>query len=249
LVAASSDRFARRAKTAQHGPCSGSHSPMEAQMPYAFTLTTTIPASAQEIYDAWLDSRAHSQMTGGEASMTDEVGAELTAWNGYITGRNLALVPAERIVQAWRTTKFTDEHEDSIITLTLEEVDDGTLLTLVHSNVPDGQTTYEEGGWQQHYFEPMKAYFSKPAGSRRKAKAAKPKAKTKAKPKPAKKSKMKSKLKSAASRTKTKPAVKRAKAAGKKKVKRAVAKAKPKSAKKAKRKAAKRKAAKGKSRR
>jgi uncharacterized protein YndB with AHSA1/START domain len=212
---------------------------MEAQMPYAFTLTTTIPASAQEIYDAWLDSRAHSQMTGGEASMTDEVGAELTAWNGYITGRNLALVPAERIVQAWRTTKFTDEHEDSIITLTLEEVDDGTLLTLVHSNVPDGQTTYEEGGWQQHYFEPMKAYFSKPAGSRRKAKAAKPKPKAKAKP--AKKSKMKSKLKRAASRTKTKPAMKRAKAAGKKKVKRAVAKAKPKSAKKAKRKAAERK--------
>jgi uncharacterized protein YndB with AHSA1/START domain len=208
---------------------------MEAQMPYAFTLTTTIPASAQEIYDAWLDSHAHSQMTGGEASMTDEVGAEVTAWNGYITGRNLALVPAERIVQAWRTTKFTDEHEDSIITLTLEEVDDGTLLTLVHSNVPDGQTTYEGGGWQQHYFEPMKAYFSKPAGSRRKAKAAKPKAK------PAKKSKMKSKLKRAASRTKTKPAMKRAKAAGKKKVKRAVAKAKPKSAKKAKRKAAERK--------
>jgi uncharacterized protein YndB with AHSA1/START domain len=211
---------------------------MEAQMPYAFTLTTTIPASAQEIYDAWLDSHAHSQMTGGEASMTDEVGAEVTAWNGYITGRNLALVPAERIVQAWRTTKFTDEHEDSIITLTLEEVDDGTLLTLVHSNVPDGQTSYEGGGWQQHYFEPMKAYFSKPAGSGRKAKAAKPKAK----PKAAKKSKMKSRLKRAASRTKTKPAVKRAKAAGKKKVKRAVAKAKPKSAKKAKRKAAKRKA-------
>jgi uncharacterized protein YndB with AHSA1/START domain len=218
---------------------------MEAQMPYAFTLSTTIPASAQEIYDAWLDSRAHSQMTGGEAIMTDEVGAEVTAWDGYITGRNLALVPAERIVQAWRTTKFTDEHQDSIITLTLEEVDDGTLLTLVHSNVPDEQTSYERGGWQQHYFEPMKAYFSKPASSGPRAKAAKPKAKAKA----ATKSKTKSKLKRAASRTKTKPAVKRAKAAGKKKVKRAAAKAKPKSAKKAKRKAAKRKAAKGKSRR
>jgi uncharacterized protein YndB with AHSA1/START domain len=216
---------------------------MEAQMPYAFTLSTTIPASAQEIYDAWLDSRAHSQMTGGEAIMTDEVGAEVTAWDGYITGRNLALVPAERIVQAWRTTKFTDEHQDSIITLTLEEVDDGTLLTLVHSNVPDEQTTYERGGWQQHYFEPMKAYFSKPASSGRKAKAAKPKAKA------APKSKTKSKLKRAASRTKTKPAVKRAKAVGKKRVKRAVAKAKRKSAKKAKRTAAKRTAAKGKSRR
>jgi uncharacterized protein YndB with AHSA1/START domain len=67
-------------------------------------------------------------MTRSEASVSDEVGAELSAWDGYITGRNLELVPGERIVQSWRTTEFTDEHEDSIITLTLEEVDVSTYL-------------------------------------------------------------------------------------------------------------------------
>src|ERR1700680_640184 len=132
---------------------------MEPQMQYAFTLTTTIPASAQEIYEAWLDSLAHSQMTGSEAIMSDEVGAEVEAWDGYITGRNLELTPGERIVQSWRTSEFTDEHEDSIITLTLEEVADGTLLTLVHSNVPDGQRSYEKSGWRTNIFEPMKLYF------------------------------------------------------------------------------------------
>src|SRR6266849_984319 len=132
----------------------------DAQVPYTFTLTTAIPASAQEIYDAWLDSLAHSKMTGGEASMSDEIGAEVSAWDGYITGRNLELVPGERIVQSWRTTQFTDEHEDSTITVTLEEVEDGTLLTLVHSNVPDGQMSYEQGGWQERYFVPMKEYFA-----------------------------------------------------------------------------------------
>jgi uncharacterized protein YndB with AHSA1/START domain len=133
---------------------------MEVQMPYAFTLTTTIPASAQDIYDAWLNSLAHSEMTGGQASMSDDIAAEVSAWDGYITGRNLELVPGERIVQSWRTTQFTDEHEDSVITMTLEDVEDGTLLTLVHSNVPDGQTSYEQGGWQEYYFEPMKEYFA-----------------------------------------------------------------------------------------
>ena len=44
--------------------------------------------------------------------------------------------------------------------MTLEEVEDGTLLTLVHSDVPEGQTSYEQGGWQEHYFEPMKEYFA-----------------------------------------------------------------------------------------
>ncbi len=207
-------------------------------MPYAFTLTTTVPASAQEIYEAWLDSLAHTEMTGSEAVMSDEVGAEVAAWDGYISGRNLELVPGERIVQSWRTTAFDEEHEDSIITLTLEEVEDGTLLTLVHSRVPDGQTSYQEGGWEKHYFEPMIAYFAerKQAGAPRKAKAAAPKKKAKAKAKA--KVATKSKAKRAASRAKSKPAKSKAKTAagGKKKSKRAATKARPERAKKAKRK-------------
>jgi uncharacterized protein YndB with AHSA1/START domain len=153
-------------------------------MSYAFTLTTTIPASAQDIYDAWLDSLAHSEMTGGRASMSDEIDAEVSAWDGYITGRNLELVPGERIVQSWRTTQFTDEHADSIITMTFEDVENGTLLTLVHSNVPDGQTSYEQGGWQEYYFEPMKEYFAElnRAPADRMSKTAGPKAEPKRAP-------------------------------------------------------------------
>ena len=153
-------------------------------MPYAFTLTTIIPASAQEIYDAWLDSLAHSEMTGGQASMSDEIDAEVSAWDGYITGRNLELVAGERIVQSWRTTKFGDAHEDSIVTVSLEDTDDGALLTLVHSNVPDEQTSYEQGGWQEYYFEPMKEYFAElnRAGADRTSKTAGPKAKPKRAP-------------------------------------------------------------------
>jgi len=129
-------------------------------MPYTFTLTTTIPASTRQIFDAWLDSLAHSEMTGSKANMSNEVGSNVSAWGGYITGRNLELVPGERIVQSWRTAQFVEEHEDSIITVTLEETENGTLLTLVHSNVPDDQMSYEQGGWEQHYFRPMKKYFA-----------------------------------------------------------------------------------------
>src|SRR5882757_1287137 len=114
----------------------------ELWMPYGFRLNAIIPASAQEIYEAWLDSRGHSRMTGSKAAMSDQIGAEVSAWGGYISGRNIELVPGERIVQSWRTSQFTDEHGDSIVTVTLESVGGGTLLTLVHSNVPDGQTSY-----------------------------------------------------------------------------------------------------------
>ena len=151
-------------------------------MRYAYTLTTTLPASADDIYDAWVDSRAHSEMTGAEATQSKEIGAAVSAWGDYISGRNLELVPGERIVQTWRTQDFTDAHEDSVITVTLEKVAEGTLLTLVHSNVPKEQTSYERGGWQEHYFEPMQEYFGRRAGGKKKAKV-KTKAKAKAAPK------------------------------------------------------------------
>jgi len=134
-------------------------------MPYDYSLTAFIPASARDIYNAWLDSLAHSEMTGGQANISDEPGGAFSAWDGYISGRNLELVPGERIVQAWRTTKFDEDHEDSIVTITLEDRDDGALLTLSHSNVPETHLGYEQGGWHTHYFEPMIAYFSGKRGA------------------------------------------------------------------------------------
>jgi len=147
-------------------------------MSYDFTLTVVIPASPRAIYDAWLDSRGHTAMTGGKAKMSAKLGAPVSAWDGFIWGENLALVPGERIVQSWRTTRFTDQDQDSTIAVILTPVGDGTRLTLKHSNVPDGHTSYEAGGWQSRYFEPMKKYFAK---QKPKAKAAKRKA-TKRKP-------------------------------------------------------------------
>ena len=192
-------------------------------MPYTFTLTASIPASPEEIYQAWLDSLAHSEMTGGEASMSDQIGAEVSAWDGYISGRNIELIPSERIVQAWRTSEFEDEDEDSVITVILEPVGAETLLTLEHSNVPDEHKSYEEGGWESNYFEPMVAYFSE-----RKGKVAEPahsqprkSSVSKASPKstPKRKAESAGRTKRAVSAKKPKPAASRAKASPKRLIK------------------------------
>ena len=75
-------------------------------MPFSFTLTDIIPATPQQIYDAWLDSRGHTKMTGSAARAKPVEGATFSAWGGYIKGKNLNLEPGRRIVQSWRTTKF-----------------------------------------------------------------------------------------------------------------------------------------------
>jgi activator of HSP90 ATPase len=131
----------------------------EGAMAFAFILTDIIPATPQQIYDAWLDSHGHSNMTGSPAEIVPVEGAAFTAWEGYITGRNLKLEPNRRILQSWRTTEFAPEDADSEIEILLEPHEEGTKLTLNHSKVPDGHTSYQDG-WQDHYFEPMKLYFS-----------------------------------------------------------------------------------------
>lgn len=128
-------------------------------MPYQFTLKTTISATPQQVHDAWLSSNEHSAMTGGVAHVDPKIGGTFDAWDGYITGVTLELDPGRRILQTWRTSEFKESDPDSTIEVLLEPDGDATLLTLTHSNVPDGQTSYEEGGWQQHYFEPMKKRF------------------------------------------------------------------------------------------
>jgi len=110
------------------------------------------------IYKAWLDSDTHTNMTGGEAHCGNQVGDTFTAWDGYITGKNLELTPNKEIVQAWRTSEFDESDEDSKLTVRLVEIENGTEMTLIHTNIPEGQTQYKQG-WVDHYFEPMKKYF------------------------------------------------------------------------------------------
>ncbi len=127
----------------------------------SFTLTTILPASAEEIYNAWLSSAGHSQMTGSRAEVQGGSGGAFTAWDGYIWGRTLELEANRRIVQAWRTSEFPEGSPDSRVEILLEEDLNGTKITLTHTNIPDGQGENYKQGWDDFYFTPMRAYFSK----------------------------------------------------------------------------------------
>ncbi len=130
-------------------------------MPYEFTVSDRLPAPPDAVYDAWMSSEGHAAMTGADARIDARAGGAFEAWDGYITGTTLALEPGRRIVQSWRTTEFADGDADSRIEVLLEAAVDGTLITLHHTEIPDGQSGYEQG-WRDSYFEPMRAYFGHP---------------------------------------------------------------------------------------
>jgi len=126
-----------------------------------FSVSVELAATPEVIFRAWLSSEGHSGMTGSPAKVEPRVGGKFTAWDGYITGETLELKPYTRIVQSWRTSEFADPDPDSRIEVALQAVKAGSKLTLTHSAIPDGQAESYEAGWQEWYFAPMQAYFTK----------------------------------------------------------------------------------------
>lgn len=129
-------------------------------MKKSFELHAFFETSPEELYHAWLDSFQHSEMTGAAAECSDLTGAGFTAWDTYISGKNLQLRKNREIIQSWRTTGFNDNDEDSEITIRLKASNNGTELTLIHKNIPENDSDYAQG-WIDYYFTPMKEYFKK----------------------------------------------------------------------------------------
>ena len=118
-----------------------------------------VPAEPMEVYGAYMDARRHEAFTGCPATSTPRVGGRMTAWDGYITARNLELEKGRRIVQEWSTTDWPDDCPPSRLEITLEARKHGTEISLAHTGVPVEQAEDYAQGWHDFYWEPMRKYF------------------------------------------------------------------------------------------
>ena len=123
-------------------------------------LSLSLPVKPEVIYNSWIDSTTHRDFTGGNAAIDPRNGGSFSAWDGYITGILLKLEPYRRIIQSWRTTDFHPLDPSSTLEIILEEDENGTLVTLNHTDIPAGQSPQYEQGWKEYYFEPMLGYFT-----------------------------------------------------------------------------------------
>lgn len=124
-------------------------------------VSDVFPAGQKALYEAWLDSDKHSAFTGSTAVVDKRVGGMFTAWDGYISGKTIAVEPFGRIRQTWRTDDFPEDAPDSEIEVVFREVNGGTEITIIHTDIPDGQGEGYRKGWVDYYFTPMKQYFQK----------------------------------------------------------------------------------------
>src|SRR5882724_8388384 len=115
-------------------------------------------AAPRRIYDLLLDANAFSAFSGDVADVGPNEGQAFSLFGGRITGRNVELVPPERIVQAWRSRSWA-VGVYSVVRFALTARAAGTLLVLDHTGFPDGSGAQLASGWHEHYWQPLAKFL------------------------------------------------------------------------------------------
>jgi activator of HSP90 ATPase len=114
-----------------------------------------LKGTPRRIYDALLDSKQFAAFTGMPAEIDSKAGGAFSMFSGMIVGRNVELVPDQRIVQAWRPTHW-DPGVYSIVKFDLKPQASATLLVLDHTGFPEGSYDSLSSGWNSHYWDPLR---------------------------------------------------------------------------------------------
>jgi len=128
-------------------------------------------ASRKRVYEALTDAKQFNKvvllstaMKSGmapgtkPAEISPEAGGAFSLFGGYVTGRQIELVPNERIVQAWRAGGW-DPGIYSIAKFDLVEEGSGTKIVFDHAGFPKGKAEHLAEGWKINYWAPLEKFL------------------------------------------------------------------------------------------
>ena len=124
------------------------------------TDSVVLPATADELFETYLDRDRHSAITGHPVTISAEAGSPFEAFDGMLRGTMLQVVSSQLIVQSWRSGHFHDDDPDSTLILMFSPTGDGGRIDLVHLDVPPHDYEQVVAGWKKHYWDPWLNYFS-----------------------------------------------------------------------------------------
>ena len=130
-----------------------------------------LAATAVRVYAALTDAKQFDGVTKlSDAAKTMSVkptpseisrvgGGTFALFGGYITRRQIELVPNTRIVQVWRAASWK-AGDYSLVRFELIAQGASTTLTLDHTGFPADQAQHLAEGWVANYFKPLAAYLA-----------------------------------------------------------------------------------------
>jgi uncharacterized protein YndB with AHSA1/START domain len=125
---------------------------------------TFIGAPPQQVFELLTRGSLFSAATGQPAEITDREGDSFSLFGGRVEGRQIELVPGQRVVQAWR---FGTAHPSawepgvySTVRFTLEPAGDGTRLVIDHTGIPAEWIEHISLGYPTFYQDPIAKFFA-----------------------------------------------------------------------------------------
>jgi uncharacterized protein YndB with AHSA1/START domain len=123
-----------------------------------------IAAPPQQVFELLTSGSLFGAATGQPAEITDREGDSFSAFGGRVEGRQIELVPGERVVQAWR---FGSAHPSawepgvySTVRFALERAGSGTRLVIDHAGIPAEWIEHISSGYPAFYGDPIAAFFA-----------------------------------------------------------------------------------------
>lgn len=119
----------------------------------------TFDATPDQVYAAYMSPAQRAKYTEGEAEISADEGGAFSCHGGQIVGRNIELIPGQRIVQAWRVSGWP-EGLYTTVHFELSASEGGTQLVMDHYGVPDEFEEHIAGGWHARYWDPMRKFLA-----------------------------------------------------------------------------------------
>ena len=129
-------------------------------------------ANRNRVYEALTDTKQFDkiiklspEMQAGKSfgttptAISREVGGTFSIFGGHIIGRQIELVPNQRIVQAWRVVDW-NPGVYSIAKFELIEQGAGTKLVFDHTGFPKGDAEHLAEGWKSHYWDSIDKFLA-----------------------------------------------------------------------------------------
>ena len=119
-----------------------------------------LSASPNEVFEALMDAKQHSEFTGAPAEIHRKAGGSFSLYGGSLNGKTVELTQDKNIVQDWRDEKWPKGHY-SIATFELKGAKGGTKLVFTQTGIPASRLRDINGGWKSHYWDLLKRAFRK----------------------------------------------------------------------------------------
>jgi activator of HSP90 ATPase len=115
-------------------------------------------APPDRVYQALLDEKQFSALTGATAEIDRNIGGAFRLFGGRVIGRNIELVPNQRIVQAWRALIWPSGVY-AIVRFELAPNVSGTRVAFDEAGFPSENRDEHDVGWAKFYWNPLRKYL------------------------------------------------------------------------------------------